>query len=552
MSIALRMAALTALPLILAAQVPVQAHADTLTARAKVSAVTLFPQGAAVTRSAEISGASGRHQIILPGLPYGLDLDSLRIEAEGISINSMTLQQQRAIPDTAPEDPRITEARAEVEAAAAALRGFDANIAGLFAEAQAAQEAVAFLTSLSRSDAPLGADPMRIASEIATRSREARLAALSAELEAQNLAHQRRPLEEAEHKARAALDVLLSEDNTGATLVLEVEMAGRQGRLDMTAIDTNAGWAPVYDLRLDTDTGTLLVDRGVTVRQATGEDWTGVALTLSTARPTGQVAPSDLSSQILQLASVAYRIDGLAAPAPLAIDRAASAEADDGEGYYAPEPVILAAERVGMVMNYTFPQVVDIRDRADALRLAMDSQSLEAELHAEANAAQDQTAYLVAEAVNTGEPLLPGEAALYVDGVRIGRTTLGLVTQGDTLEAGFGAIDGLTVERRTPRRESGSRGFVTRVNGSEAETQIVVRNLTERDWQLVLRDRVPVSETAEITVDWKADPAPARIDPDSRRGILEWDFQIAPGAEEIITKTVIIGWPANDSVIGLD
>ena len=61
--------------------------------------------------------------------------------------------------------------------------------------------------------------------------------------------------------------------------------------------------------------GSLRLDRGLLVRQDTGEDWAGVHLLLSTARPMDQSAPSELQPQFprigaqeaLTAASVTWR-----------------------------------------------------------------------------------------------------------------------------------------------------------------------------------------------------------------------------------------------------
>lgn len=64
-----------------------------------------------------------------------------------------------------------------------------------------------------------------------------------------------------------------------------------------------AGWSPTYDLRLTRSPDVLVVTRGVLVRQDTGEDWRAVALTLSTARPSEQGAPSALWPDLRRIVS---------------------------------------------------------------------------------------------------------------------------------------------------------------------------------------------------------------------------------------------------------
>ena len=79
-----------------------------------------------------------------------------------------------------------------------------------------------------------------------------------------------------------------------AALAVSVTAKGGEGHLVVTHFVYDANWSPVYDMALDRKAGKLIVDRGVLVRQASGEDWSGIALTLSTARPSEQSEPSQL------------------------------------------------------------------------------------------------------------------------------------------------------------------------------------------------------------------------------------------------------------------
>ncbi len=75
----------------------------------------------------------------------------------------------------------------------------------------------------------------------------------------------------------------------GATLRLSYQLPG-------------ATWQPLYDARLDSEAEKMSLAQLGQVQQRTGEDWTGVALTLSTAQPSvGAVLPG-LDSWFVQVA----------------------------------------------------------------------------------------------------------------------------------------------------------------------------------------------------------------------------------------------------------
>src|SRR5690606_24584370 len=84
---------------------------------------------------------------------------------------------------------------------------------------------------------------------------------------------------------RAVRDVLVRLDVTKA------------GSLDLALAYTVAGasWGPTYDVRVTAGSKELSLGYAAMVRQSTGEDWHGVNLTLSTARPAIGGTPPELA-----------------------------------------------------------------------------------------------------------------------------------------------------------------------------------------------------------------------------------------------------------------
>jgi uncharacterized protein (TIGR02231 family) len=174
----------------------------------------------------------------------------------------------------------------------------------------------------------------------------------------------------------------------------------------------------------------------------------------------------------------------------------------------------------------------------------MDRLPTDAKVAAVAIPLVDQTAYLSAEVTNTtGQPILPGPAILYADAAMVGGTTLDLIPQNGEATIGFGPINGLTLERTVPSRTEGEEGVLTSSNRKEETAVITVKNLTGEAWPVRLTDRVPYSEQDDLEITWQAEPMPSTRDPEGKRGLLVWEFEIAPGASETITLGSKIAWP---------
>ena len=128
-----------------------------------------------------------------------------------------------------------------------------------------------------------------------------------------------------------------------------------------------------YDLRLSRTDRAITLDRGLMVAQSTGEDWTDAALTLSTARPSGQVAASGVDPWFPRIEEqVVY--DAPAAPAPPV------AMAERSRATVEVAPVVLGGgvgnaelSMIGTTVVYRYPTPVTIRTGADAVRDARET-----------------------------------------------------------------------------------------------------------------------------------------------------------------------------------
>lgn len=521
------------------------ALADRIEVEPRTDHVTVFPQGASIRWNVDLAAApAGTHQLVLPGLPAGIDPSSLRIEAEGARVGSVSLQTGRPEPGSADEPAAVTEARARLREAQAALVDFDHGIALKRAESDGWRERAAMIRDLMRGDARVEADQLQASVDQAGGMIADYLArAAEALREAELLETGREDIQRDIRRAEEALAAVLN-DYARETLLVVVEKSDDDASLSLTGFTDAASWAPDYDLRLDREAGRIEVERGLVVTQSSGIDWQDVTLTLSTARPSGQVAPTEVPVWMPSIFDPAKRSGGAAPDTPQR--RIAPQMAYESMAADAAAPVVANAQlaSIGMTVAYDYPAPVTIRDGADAMRLKLDQKLLEAEVFAQAAPRFDDVAYVVAETENTlGEPILPGQATLWLDGAMVGQAALALTAPGDDLELGFGPIDGITAELRIPDESRGERGLIRRSNAQEMTELLILRNLTGSEWPLRVVDRVPVSRQDDLKIDWSADPRPTETDPDGRRGVLYWQDPLPDGETREITLTTRMQWP---------
>lgn len=512
--------------------------ADTIEAPAKITAVTLFPRGAQVVREVTLTAPEGTHELYVPGLPADTDIQSLRIAGEGVRVGAVSLISGRAPALDPAGSPQVEAARAALKAAQETLAAQEDGLAAIRAKAQAARDQIAFLKGAQ----PQVVDPAQLqalAEMVGTQILAASEAAIAAEAEARKAEAGLEPAQEAVKQAQAALDALLNPAEDHDVLRATVQGAGT---LTITTFTGDAGWQPSYDLRLDRAADAVQMERFVSVHQASGEDWRGVDLTLSTARPGGQAEPGEVYPR---LARIGDPIE--ISPAPKTFARTSGA---------APEPVAEAMlsdraemEMQGETVTYHYPASVDIRDGVDDLRLSLDEKTLPMEVLAEAAPLSDETAYRIAEGTNAiGEILLPGNATLFADGAVVGQTWLPMVAAGDEMTLGFGPIEGIRVSRRMPDTMEGDHGILTKSNERRELVEIEVKNLTGQDWPMRVIDRVPYSEQEDLKITTKVAPPASETDYDHKRGVLAWRFDLPAGAEKMLRTETTLRWPTDKTL----
>lgn len=529
--------------LLLASVVSFPAFGDEILATNRITAVTLYPQGALISREVVFEAGVGAHELRLTDLPSETYAERVRLTGEaGLTTGAVWLRSDRLFArdevltaDQAAAKAVIKAAQAQVDAVADVLAGVQARI-------EAANAEVTFLAGSRPEGGALTPGALRaLSAAVAEGVAAARGRAIAAGAEARPLTEGLSEAVKALGRAQAAYDALPTpdEDYAALSIAVQITVAGTH-RLMVNQVVDNAGWAPVYDLTLRrAGAGRLTLARGAMVAQYTGEDWTGVDLTLSTARPSERTEASPLYPDYREIFDPETEGGMLAKSGaePAMADAMVVAEA-------APRTAGLP-ELQGDVLVYRVPGAVQIASGVENLRLALDEIGFAAKVQALAVPRMDAVAYVTAKFENTsGEVLLPGQVYLYRDANLVGLGHVPLLAAGDEMSVGFGGIDGLMLERKMPQVSEGDRGLLSSETEQVETATLRVKNLTEEVWDVRLLDQVPYSEQEDLEVSFAADPAPDEVDVEGERGILAWEFDLAPGEEQAVEVEHALRWPS--------
>lgn len=522
------------------------ACADTIAATSRITAVTVYPDGAKLTREVTFAAPSaGSHELLVTDLPDDSDPGMIRMApSDGLQLGAFNLRADRLPPREDPLTPEQEVAKAAIEAAQTAAETAQLALEAVQAKVEAAEAQVRFLSSFTGA-LPDGATPDTIkamAAMIGTETLAARQVALAAKADLPPAQKAVTEAQEALAKAQAGYDALPSADMEYTALSVAVTAAeAGEATVTITQYVGNASWRPVYDFNLTRKDGEkLTLDRSVLVTQYTGEDWDGVELTLSSSRPSEQAAPSQLWPE---LRSIGPEVDeeGLSRKSMAEADLAMMAEP---VAEAAPGAITAGVALEGDTVVYNYPELVTVAAGAEDLRLALDSLDFSPVVEAVAVPRIDRTAFVMASFTNgSDEPLLPGQAMLFREGVLVGSTWLDVIAPGVETDVGFGAIETLRVKREMPKRAGGETGVFTSSNQQTESAVITVENSGDEDWPVRILDQVPYSEQDDLEIDVTASPEPTETDVDGQRGILAWEFDLPAGAKETITLEQTLTWP---------
>jgi uncharacterized protein (TIGR02231 family) len=525
-----------------------------LGATSAIDTVTVYPDGATVTRVIAVDLPSGDSTLVAKDFPLGLDTSSIRVEGEGgakLTIGTIDARTPRAAPVNLPElDKRIealNDQRADLQGAidsANARRKFaehfaEASPAGIGDKGEArpiAEWRTAFAT---------------VGEEIA-----------SADTAVRDATRKMREIDrqiaqfEVERKAKppSKLEVRMDIAAPAAT----------KATLRVTYNVRNARWLPLYDARLDTGAKDrkpqLELVRRAEVTQSTGEDWSNVALGVSTVRIGRGGSAPELNSLVAQypqvprpraLGSVSDSAMPAAAPMQQRKMETSAAKAADDIRERAEEQQAVA-EIGDFQATYKIPGRISLGAAEGAKSLRIASMTVPADLMVRAAPVMDPTAFLEAGFKQTDDTsLLPGKVAIYRDGTFVGRGKLSASAKDDIVRLGFGADDKVRIERAVLKRNEGSAGLlVTTSKTDERSFKTTIRNGHDFPIKVAIEDQLPVSENEDILVEMlPATTPPTASNIRDRRGVLEWSFDAKPGEVKDINFAWRVRWPKDKSMV---
>ncbi|PYQ09600.1 MAG: hypothetical protein DMH00_12740 [Acidobacteria bacterium] len=286
---------LLCLPVVLSISGAVAAES---TPASHVTQVTLYRDGALVSREAQVTLSPGDHHVLLKEIPSVADPNSVRVTGAGTAgmvIGGVEVSQDFRPANLTPEYKGLEK---ELQDLTAQMSGLDDRQKSI----NSMREIVAGL----KASAGQAASKDLLTRGFAVDSWQKAFQFLSERLnglaeEERSMAPKRKDLTEKIDVTRQRLNQLVSQGGTQRWSATVLVSAPRGGEMTLKAmyLARSASWVPLYDARLDSASGRVEMIWQAQVTQNTGEDWKGVGVTLSTTRPAAGIDLPKLASVTL-------------------------------------------------------------------------------------------------------------------------------------------------------------------------------------------------------------------------------------------------------------
>jgi uncharacterized protein (TIGR02231 family) len=507
----------------------------------RVTKVTVFPDGAQVTRVGHSYLSSGRSELIFGGISTYADQSSIQVEGNGaftilsVSPQANKLKEQKKrkeIEDIEKSKEKFTKQltleKAMLDVYVKEEKMLDTNI-----------------KIGGNNNGVKAADLLADLDLHRTRLREVKLAKIDYD-------EKIKKLQDTLDRIDNQISVMDADKDISTTdLVVSVlSKDGSNADFTLNYVVRNAGWYPSYDLHVDDISKPLTLNYKANVHQNTGEEWKDVKITFSNGNPNESGVALVLNPLYLKNfnvpmykranANIQYEEQSItsddiknAAPSALYL-------ADKSNINYIPQTQNSTAITFELATPYTV--INDGQNRA----VDMKQEDIPATFEYFCVPKKEKKAYLIAHIPNWLDyNLMDGEVNLYYEGTYTGKTAFSLANTEDTLDLSLGHDKGITVNR-VQVKDFSKKQILSDKKSVSTEYEITVRNNKKFPININIQDQVPITTDKDITVE---NPSYEGGQYDDTTGKVTWKINIPAAKDKKLHISYTVKYPKTYRVV---
>ncbi len=512
---------------------------------AKLTEATVYLRGAALTHTASATLKSGSQEVIIDGLSPNIEINSLKVKANGVLISATEFSQDYLTP---------REQAAQIKKLQDSLDLYQEQLKEVQNELAVHKQLLKLVTDGTQNNMSQKEGSVSIADINANMELyRTKAAELQKSIDKDN-----KKIE----KLKETVNRLNSQINQDETEHLQLNGMLRLSvsvpenittTFTITYFTNQAQWVPCYDINIPSMDKSITLQSKAKVKQLTGLDWNNVKLTLSNATPNRSSTAPVFSTWFLSFQRPQTVIDGVRLRSN-SISYATTSEeapASNAVSYKWTAPVTMddyvEVEEQDIHVTYNIAVPYDIPGNGKEKLIDLKSYDIKADFKYYSVPKLSDETYLIATLSDYEKyNLLPGEATVTFNNTFVGRTRL---RPNDT-ESQITLT--LTTDPRISVKREKQKDFCNtkHVGNSTTVTQsylITVKNNQTKSVKLTLKEQYPISnnkdiEMKDVTVTPKATYDKTDI------GVVTWDVELQPGEVRTFTVTYSVKHPTDREI----
>lgn len=517
-----------------------------------IDKVTVFLQGAQITRNAKVTVDKGITKVVIEGITRGFDPNSIQVKGKGtFIIMDVSSKLHYPQPETAPNLTELPDKVVkEIKLLNDSLVDISWKIADVDNDIQVYESEKNMLLNSGVIQGQATNDSIAALKDAMSYLRDKMLEINGLLLKSKK---KKSDLTTIQNRMNNRLVTLQNYNyniqnnyvpkSTEPVQQIVVTVSAEEvtsGSLDVSYMVSNAGWTPAYDLRADDIASPVKLTYKANVYQSTGVDWDNVDVTLSTIDPhRSNYKPALAPWYISYYQPVSYpTYSGRAYAQPQVDDsynlnEVTTTDKSTMSAYkkdYAsemPEAAHMSnytqmTEKMAMV-EFELKLKQSIPSDGQFHMMAVKSENIPSTFEHFIVPKMDNDAFLVAHMTGWEDlNLLPAVANIYYDGTYVGQTRINPSVMSDTLDLALGRDRGIYVTRKKLSDEE----KVKPLSNEKAKTvtyEIAVKNYKSAKINLTIEDQIPISNIEEIKVEMGEN---SKAEYDEDQGYLTWKRSI--------------------------
>ncbi len=510
----------------------------------QIDHVTVYQNGAHISRSSKISLPQGETTLKVRGLSPYLNEESVQVKGKG-NFTILSVSSEKDFLESLEENDKLKLLREQLTATTEKIDDEDMML-GLLKEKES------FLAAnkvIGGKDQSLDAGNFKALYDMYTSNmQQIREGILAKTRSLTKLREKQKNIQDQINQIRSGREL----PSEMISIVVKSASA-TQGILDINYMVNNAGWYPSYDIRVDSPDKPANLVYKANVYQKTGVEWKNIMLSFSNATPdrSGNIPvlfpwyinflPENMGN-VRPYADMAKKsTPGLQKP-----EAAAASREMDNDLSLMEVPTVgtVKSERTTSI-EFDIDVAYTITSTGKPRSIDMMRTTLPAYFEYESIPRVENAAFLVAKIHDWEQfDLMTGEASIYFENTYVGKSLLDVGNIRDTMDISLGRDQGIVIKREK-RKDYTSDQFI---GGNRIETytwEISVRNTKKVPINIRIKDQIPISSNKDITVEAN-DLSNGKLDP--KTGIIVWQLPLKAGESRSLTMGYTVKYPKERKV----